>query len=64
MPLRMVIELWPCVYRGGCKKDGCDVEASVLARYVDEQGRSLRELEFCERHALALGRSFIIRDMR
>jgi len=64
MPVHMVIDLWRCLYRDRCKKDGCGVNASVLARYLDEQGRPLRELEFCERHARGLGRSFAVRDRR
>jgi len=64
MSLHVVVELWPCLYRARCRKEGCDALASVVARYVDDQSRPLRQIEFCAWHARSLGRSFAVRDMR
>ncbi len=64
MALHTIVELRRCPYPALCKKDGCDDAASVQARYVDEQGRTLRKHEFCEPHARLLERSFEVQDMR
>jgi hypothetical protein len=61
MALHTIVELRRCPYPALCKKDGCDDAASLQARYVDEQGRTLRKHEFanltrgCWSAALRLG---------
>jgi hypothetical protein len=64
MALHTLVELWPCLYRARCRKEACGDLADVLACYVDEQDRTLRQMEFCACHANALDRSFAVRDMR
>jgi len=59
------VELWPCQYPAQCKKVRCGARATVIVRYVDRQGRPLRQVEFCDRHTGEITRSgIVVRDMR
>jgi hypothetical protein len=65
MPERQQVELWPCQYPMRCTQAGCCTNATVILRYVDGQGRPLRQVELCERHVGEITRSGIaVRDMR
>ena len=50
MSERQQVELW--TYQTTCKHEGCRDLASVIVRYVDAQGRPLRQIELCERHTV------------
>ena len=68
------VELWHCPYLArcraatlpylrGCRR--CPVRAAVIVRYVDNQGRALRQVEVCERHAGEIVKcGLMVRDMR
>jgi len=60
-----VIEIWRCYYFARCRASRCREQVTVIARYLDEQGRPLRQVELCERHAgeLAKGEA-AMREMR
>jgi hypothetical protein len=45
------IQLLACGYSAPCTVRGCRARGTMLARYVDGQGRPLRQRELCERHA-------------
>jgi len=46
------IELLQCEYAARCARVGCRrYKATTIARYLDNQGRALRQLEFCDQHA-------------
>ena len=58
------VELWRCQYPRRCRQTGCRARATVIVRYVDGQGRPLRQVEFCERHEREIGGGIAVRDMR
>jgi hypothetical protein len=61
----IAIELWRCEYPARCKQVACTVSATVIARYVDGQGRTLHQFEYCEKHARVLARTRPdVKDMR
>jgi hypothetical protein len=45
------IQIIACGYSAQCSVRGCDARATMLARYIDGQGRPLKQRELCERHA-------------
>jgi hypothetical protein len=58
------IELWRSQFPRRCRQSACRARATVIVRHVDEQGKSLRQAEFCERHAIENTKNRIVRDMR
>jgi hypothetical protein len=59
------IEIWRCRYTVRCKRWWCRAQATVIARYLDALGQTLRQVELCERHADELAKGGIaMRDMR
>ncbi len=46
----MKIELWPCEYRAECGVEDCEANAQTLARYIDERGHFISQVEFCDEH--------------
>ena len=64
------IELLRCDYAARCARVGCRrYKATTIVRYLDNQGRALRQLEFCDKHAnLTLRREQLrglkVRDLR
>jgi hypothetical protein len=60
-----VIEIWPCRYSSHCRTIRCRERVTVVARYLDAQGRPLRQVELCQQHAGELAKGKIaVRDMR
>jgi len=59
MTERTQAELWHCRYPTPCTRNDCRAGATVIVRYVDTQGRPLRQFELCERHAGELARSAV-----
>jgi hypothetical protein len=45
------IQLLACGYPARCSVRRCQVRATTVARYTDDQGRPLKQRELCERHA-------------
>jgi hypothetical protein len=45
------IQLLACGYPAQCTVRGCRARGTTLARYIDGQGRPLRQRELCDRHA-------------
>jgi hypothetical protein len=46
------IELLRCDYAARCSRAGCrQYRATTIVRYVDSQGRPLRQFEVCDAHA-------------
>jgi hypothetical protein len=46
------VELLRCDYAARCARAGCrQYRATTIVRYVDHQGRPLRQLEVCDDHA-------------
>jgi hypothetical protein len=46
------IELLRCGYAARCVRAGCrQYRATTIVRYVDNQGRPLRQIEVCDEHA-------------
>ena len=46
------VELLRCEYTARCARAGCrQYRATTIVRYVDHQGRPLRQLEVCDGHA-------------
>ena len=46
------IELLRCEYAARCARVGCRrYRATTIVRYLDNQGRLLRQREFCDQHA-------------
>ena len=46
----MEIELWRCETKATCRAHGCAARADTLVRYLDEQGRFIRQVELCDEH--------------
>jgi len=60
-----LIEIWRCPYSARCKRWWCPTQASVIARYFDWLGQTVREAALCERHAGELAKGeIVVRDMR
>ena len=54
----MEIELWWCQYKATCSALACTAKAVTRVRYLDEQGRFIRQVELCDEHltkTLAVG---------
>jgi hypothetical protein len=70
MDVAAEIELLHCEYAARCARVGCRrYRATVIVRYLDNQGRALRQLEVCEQHAdLTIRREELrglkVRDLR
>ena len=46
------IELLRCEYVAQCTRPGCPhYPAMTIVRYLDDQGRALRQFQVCDRHA-------------
>ena len=46
------IELISCEYAARCTRPGCPhYPATIILRYLDNQGGALRQFEVCDRHA-------------
>jgi hypothetical protein len=46
------VELLRCDYAAHCSRAGCrQYRATTIVRYVDNQGRPLKQLEVCDDHA-------------
>jgi hypothetical protein len=46
------VELLRCDYAARCVRSGCrEHRATTIIRYVDDQGRPLRQFEVCDGHA-------------
>ena len=59
------IELVTCRYMARCSVKPCPRVATAIARYLDNQGRPLRQRDLCDRHANVLKkREPNIRDLR
>jgi hypothetical protein len=59
------IELRRCRYSARCSRSRCRAQATVFVRYLDVQGRPLRQVALCERHRGEITKGGIaVRDMR
>ena len=46
------VELLRCDYAARCSRSGCrQYRATTIVRYVDSQGRPLKQIEVCDDHA-------------
>jgi hypothetical protein len=45
------IELRPCLYVVRCAIHACPARATIIARYVDANGSTIRQYELCATHA-------------
>jgi hypothetical protein len=51
-PVATEVELLHCEYAARCTRVRCpQYRATTIVRYLDSQGRALRQLEFCDWHA-------------
>ena len=59
-----LIEIWRCHYFARCRASRRCEQVTVIARYLDAQGRPLRQVELCEEHAGKLTNGGVaLRDM-
>ena len=59
------IELLRCEYAARCARVGCRrYRATTIVRYLDNQGRPLRQLEACDQHAELVKRREELRGLR
>ena len=62
------IELLRCDYAARCARARCrPYRATTIVRYVDNQGRPLRQIEVCDEHADLIKREqprSTVRDLR
>jgi hypothetical protein len=58
------IEFYDCHYVAGCTIHICLAQATTIARYVDVNGRPLRQYELCAEHSDSLARRESVRDWR
>jgi hypothetical protein len=59
-----VVELWPCGYTAKCSAPECRRRATAILRYLDNQGRPVRQTEACDNHASALTAELMAIDRR
>lgn len=63
--LKVEIELWRCEYPARRKQVASRAKATVIARYMDEQGWQVHQFELCEKHARELAQTRPeIKDLR
>jgi hypothetical protein len=58
------IELHTCHYVARCTAHICVAHATIIARYIDVNGRPLRQFELCAKHSACLSERERARDWR